>query len=153
MIVVFCGKRNSGKTTLCKAFHTWIKSNANMKLKCHYLDSDKLKYIFDIKGVNKINEKKLLNISVDLARYESYLNHIVLLAMSFAYEEERKRLSGLKDVLWIYLDGEGRETIKEEYESFEEPNLECINTHQLSENECLEIVITKYKNFCLTSQK
>ena len=58
MVVVFFGKRNSGKTTLCRNFYQWVRSNTPLRV--HYIDNDKFRFIFNLKSIDKETEIDLL---------------------------------------------------------------------------------------------
>ena len=77
MIVVFYGKRNSGKTTLCREFYGWVKQN--LPLRCHYLDADKLRFVYGLKGFSEQTERALIQKAMEISRYEESLNDVVLL--------------------------------------------------------------------------
>lgn len=154
MVVVFFGKRNAGKTTLCKNFYQWVRSNTPLRV--HYIDNDKFRFIFNLKYIDKETEIDLLEKASTIAKYEQSLNDVVLMSLSFAYDYLRKKLSNDNKVLWVYLthDAENRHTNKKEFEKFEEPdNVFTINTDEHAINESLNLVIEKYKEFCLVSHK
>ena len=146
MVVVFFGKRNSGKTTLCRNFYQWVRSNTPLRV--HYIDNDKFRFIFNLKSVDKQSEVDLLEKASTIAKYEQSLNDIVLMSLSFAYENLRQKLSNENKVLWIYLthDAENRHTNKKEFDKYEEPdNVFTINTDENSVDEALNLSIEKYK--------
>lgn len=151
MIVVFYGKRNSGKTTICREFYGWVKKN--LPLRCHYLDSDKLRFIYAMKGFSKDTERALIAKSMEIARYEESLNDLVLMSMSFAYEDQRKSFDENKGVLWIYLehDESMRASNKKEYQDYEDPDTDGINTTKTGIEETLAVVISRYRDFCSQS--
>jgi len=154
MVVVFFGKRNTGKTTLCRNFYQWVRSNTPLRV--HYIDNDKFRFIFNLKSVDKQSEVDLLEKASTIAKYEQSLNDIVLMSLSFAYENLRQKLSNENKVLWIYLthDAENRHTNKKEFDKYEEPdNVFTINTDENSVDEALNLSIEKYKEFCLVSHK
>lgn len=154
MVVVFFGKRNSGKTTLCRNFYQWVRSNTPLRV--HYIDNDKFRFIFNLKSFDKKTEMELLEKASVIAKYEQSLNDLVLISMSFAYDNLRKKLSSENKVLWIYTNhqSENRPTNKKDFDDFEEPEgVFTINTDALSTEESLNEVIEKYKEFCLVSHK
>ena len=109
-----------------------------------------------MKSVDKETEIDLLEKASTIAKYEQSLNDVVLMSLSFAYDNLRKKLSNDNKVLWVYLthDSNNRQSNKKEFEQFEEPdNVFTINTDELSVNESLNVVIEKYKEFCLVSHK
>ena len=121
MVVVFFGKRNSGKTTLCRNFYQWVRSNTPLRV--HYIDNDKFRYIFNLKSMDKKTEVELLEKASTIAKYEQSLNDLVLVSMSFAYENLRKKLTDENKVLWVYTqhNSEHRPTNKKDFEEFELP--------------------------------
>jgi adenylylsulfate kinase-like enzyme len=152
MIVVFYGKRNSGKTTICREFYGWIKQN--LPVRCHYLDSDKLRFVYGMKGFSQETERALIAKSMEIARYEESLNDVVLVSVSFAYEDQRILFNEKKGILWVYLthDEEKRISNKKEYADYEEPSdPEAIDTTNQSVESVLQEVIGKYRNFCLSN--
>lgn len=154
MVVVFFGKRNSGKTTLCRNFYQWVRSNTPLRV--HYIDNDKFRFIFNLKSIDKESEVDLLEKASIIAKYEQSLNDIVLMSLSFAYDNLRKKLSNENKVLWIYTihNPKIRHTNKKEFEQFEEPeNVFTINTDTNSLDDALNLAIEKYKEFCLVSHK
>lgn len=153
MIVVFYGKRNTGKTTICREFFGWVKQN--LPLRCHYLDSDKLRFVYGLKGFSFETEKALIDKAMKIAQYEASLNDLVLVSISFAYDDQRVEFNDKKGVLWIYLthDETQRPTNKKEYHNFQEPSVtDSLNTTSMTLAETLNKVILTYKNFCSTSQ-
>lgn len=154
MVVVFFGKRNSGKTTLCRNFYQWVRSNTPLRV--HYIDNDKFRFIFNLKSLDKKTETELLEKASVIAKYEQSLNDLVLISMSFAYDNLRKKLSSENKVLWVYTnhESENRPTSKKDFDDFEEPEgVFTVNTDKLSPEESLNSVIEKYKEFCLVSHK
>jgi GTPase SAR1 family protein len=154
MVVVFFGKRNSGKTTLCRNFYQWVRSNTPLRV--HYIDNDKFRFIFNLKSLDKNTEAELLEKASVIAKYEQSLNDLVLISMSFAYDNLRKKLTNENKVLWVYMNHESksRPTSKKDFEDFEEPeDVFTINTDVFSPEESLNAVIEKYKDFCLVSHK
>lgn len=154
MVVVFFGKRNSGKTTLCRNFYQWVRSNTPLRV--HYIDNDKFRFIFNLKSIDKQSEIDLLEKASTIAKYEQSLNDLVLMSLSFAYDNLRKKLSSENKVLWIYTthNPEIRQTNKKEFEEFEEPeNVFTINTDDHTMEDALNLAIEKYKEFCLVSHK
>jgi len=150
MIVVFYGARDSGKTTLCKLFHSWLRSETNYK-KIHYIDSDKIKYVFS-KGqtMYDIASFGLHDRAVICARYEESLNEVVLMAMPFPTQKERDLLSDHPNTLWLYLKdiNSARELKnKKPIIPFEEPSDQIIDTGLNNEIKTLDIVIEKFKQF------
>lgn len=153
MIVVFFGKRNSGKTTLCREFYGWVKQN--LPLRCHYLDADKLRFVYGLKGFSEDIEKALIQKAMEISRYEESLNDVVLISISFAYREQRKAFEENKGVLWIPLTHceSKRPTNKKEFENAEFEKLDNeIDTSQYDIKSSLDLVIKRYKDFCVTSQ-
>lgn len=153
MIVVFYGKRNSGKTTICREFFGWVKQN--LPLRCHYLDSDKLRFVYGLKGFSIETERTLIDKAMKIAQYEESLNDLVLVSMSFAYEDQRKEFDVKKGILWIYLthDENERPSNKKEYQEYQEPmDANSINTSTMTLTESLEEVVKRYKAFCSTAQ-
>lgn len=149
MIVVFYGKRNSGKTTICREFYGWIKQN--LPVRCHYLDSDKLRFVYGMKGFSQETERALIAKSMEIARYEESLNDVVLVSVSFAYEDQRVQFNENKGILWIYLthNEEKRISNKKEYADYQEPTeCESIDTTSQSVESVLQEVIKKYRQFC-----
>lgn len=103
MIVVFCGHSQSGKTTMCKMFHTYLKANTRFK-KIHYIDADKLIYVFEKLGRKVKNDPVELHaLGSDIAIYEKSINEIVLMALPFDRPEFRSRIDS-SNTLWIWLD-------------------------------------------------
>jgi adenylylsulfate kinase-like enzyme len=154
MVVVFFGKRNSGKTTLCRNFYQWVRSNTPLRV--HYIDNDKFRFIFNLKSMDKKTEVELLEKASTIAKYEQSLNDLVLVSMSFAYENLRKKLTDENKVLWVYTqhNSEHRPTNKKDFEEFEEPeNVFTISTDEGTPEQSLNLVIEKYKEFCLVSHK
>jgi tRNA uridine 5-carbamoylmethylation protein Kti12 len=154
MVVVFFGKRNSGKTTLCRNFYQWVRSNTPLRV--HYIDNDKFRFIFSMKSVDTKSEIELLEKASVIAKYEQSLNDLVLMSMSFAFENLRKKLSNENKVMWVYTThtSEKRPSNKKDLDEFEEPeNVFTINTDNLTPDESLNLVIEKYKEFCLLSHK
>lgn len=153
MIVVFYGKRNSGKTTLCREFYGYVKQN--LPVRCHYLDGDKLRFVYGLKGITEETEKLLIEKAMQIAKYEESLNDLVLMSMSFAYGEQRERFAENKGVLWVYLehDKDTRNTNKKEYQNYDEPkNVFTINTSEKNIAECLDLAVNCYKEFVTKSQ-
>lgn len=151
MIVVFFGQRNSGKTKLCKHFFLWIKEN--LPVTCHYMDSDRLRSVFNINGYEIEDEILVSEIAITAAIYEQSLNNIVLVSSAFPLNSLRHRISENNKVLWIYLKHDKSKRIdhtKKDFEKFEIPEIEAINTTDKSEKECLQIIINKYRQFCST---
>lgn len=154
MVVVFFGKRNSGKTTLCRNFYQWVRSNTPLRV--HYIDNDKFRFIFNMKSMDKKTETELLEKATTIAKYEQSLNDLVLISMSFAYENLRKKLTSENKVLWVYTNhtSDSRPTNKKEFEDFEEPDdVFTVKTDDKTPEEALTLVIEKYKEFCLVSHK
>lgn len=153
MIVVFYGKRNSGKTTLCREFYGWVKQN--LPLRCHYLDADKLRFIYGLKGFSEQTERALVQKAMEISRYEESLNDLVLISISFAYKDQRVSFDENKGILWIPLthDESKRPTNKKE---FENPDFEkIVNQIDTTVNDiqsALNTVIQRYKDFCVNSQ-
>lgn len=111
MIVVFCGHSQSGKTTMCKMFHKWMKNSTRFK-KIHYIDSDKVTFVFEKQGRNiRNNPIDLHGLASDIAIYEKSINEIVLLALNFEEPEYRSRIDS-DTTLWLWMDAKGsaRET-------------------------------------------
>jgi hypothetical protein len=106
MIVVFCGPPDSGKTTLSKLFHNWMKQNTRFK-KIHYIDADKLKYVFDKAG-QPTDDNALHSKAADIAVYEHSINEIILVAMPFNHKSMRMPLVG-PDTMWLFLNPNGRD--------------------------------------------
>ena len=149
MIVVFYGKRNSGKTTLCREFYGWVKKN--LPLRCHYLDSDKLRFVYGMKGFSTETERALIDKSIEIARYEESLNDLVLMSVSFAYDDQRKKLDEQRGVLWVYLkhDQEKRMSNKKDYTDYEEPTTGLtIDTSKVNVEDCLANIVDEYRTFC-----
>jgi len=154
MVVVFFGKRNSGKTTLCRNFYQWVRSNTPLRV--HYIDNDKFRFIFNMKSLDKKTESELLEKASVIAKYEQSLNDLVLISMSFAYDNLRKKLSSENKVLWVYTKhaSDSRPTSKKEFDDFEEPeDVFTVNTDEFTPEQSLNLVIEKYKEFCLVSHK
>jgi GTPase SAR1 family protein len=153
MIVVFYGKRNSGKTTLCREFYGWVKQN--LPLRCHYLDADKLRFVYGLKGFSEQTERALIQKAMEISRYEESLNDLVLISISFAYKDQRETFEENRGILWIQLshDESKRPTNKKEFENHQFEILEnTINTSQQDVKSALNVVIQRYKEFCVTSQ-
>lgn len=153
MIVVFYGKRNSGKTTICREFFGWVKQN--LPLRCHYLDSDKLRFVYGMKGFSKETERALIDKAMKIALYEESLNDLVLVSISFAYEDQRQSFDTKKGVLWVYLthDEKERASNKKEYQEYEEPmSVLPLNTSTMTLTESLDEVVKRYREFCSTAQ-
>lgn len=153
MIVAFFGKRNSGKTTLCREFYGWVKQN--LPVRCHYLDSDKLRFVYGLKGFSEETERALITKAMEISRYEESLNDLVLISISFAYKDQRELFEANRGVLWIYLehDDSKRPCNKKEFENFHEPlKQNCINTTDSDLKTSLNEAITRYRDFCVNSQ-
>jgi GTPase SAR1 family protein len=153
MIVVFYGKRNSGKTTLCREFYGWVKQN--LPLRCHYLDADKLRFVYGLKGFSEQTERALVQKAMEISRYEESLNDVVLISISFAYKDQREVFEENRGILWIPLthDESQRPTNKKEFENAQFEKLENeIDTSQNDVKSALNTVIQRYKDFCVTSQ-
>jgi hypothetical protein len=106
--------------------------------------------------MDKKTETELLEKATTIAKYEQSLNDLVLISMSFAYENLRKKLTSENKVLWIYTDhsSDSRPTNKKEFEDFEEPDdVFTVKTDDKTPEEALTLVIEKYKEFCLVSHK
>lgn len=153
MIVVFYGKRNSGKTTLCREFYGWVKQN--LPLRCHYLDADKLRFVYGLKGFSEQTERALIQKAMEISRYEESLNDLVLISISFAYKDQRETFEENRGILWIPLshDESKRPTNKKEFENHQFEILEnTIDTSAQDVKSALNVVIQRYKEFCVTSQ-
>lgn len=153
MIVVFYGKRNSGKTTLCREFYGWVKQN--LPLRCHYLDADKLRFVYGLKGFSEQTERALVQKAMEISRYEESLNDLVLISISFAYKDQRVSFDENKGVLWIPLthDETKRPTNKKEFENPDFSKIENqIDTTANDVQSALNAVINRYKDFCVNSQ-
>jgi len=149
MIVVFYGKRNSGKTTICREFYGWVKKN--LPLRCHYLDSDKLRFVYALKGFAESTERALIEKAMEIAHYEESLNDIVLVSLSFAYADQREKFESRKGIMWVYLNHEQskRPSNKKEIQNFDEPKKAIgINTTDLSIEDTLLEVVKRYKDYC-----
>jgi len=153
MIVVFCGKRNSGKTTLCREFYGWVKQN--LPLRCHYLDADKLRFVYGLKGFSEQTERALIEKAMEISRYEESLNDLVLISISFAYKDQKQVFEQNRGILWIPLthDETQRPTNKKEFENAQFENVQNeIDTTEIDIKTALNTVIQRYKDFCVTSQ-
>lgn len=148
------GQPTSGKTTLCKAFFTWIKTKSNFPVRTHYLDGDKLRLIFQNKNYSREGRMQNLALASNIAKYEKSLNHIVIMALVYPYKEAREYLRSLgENVVFVYLhydknENRGRE--KFWVEDFESPIGEdmvySINTSEKNEEMALREVIEIYKS-------
>ena len=153
MILVFMGQPTSGKTTLCKAFFSWIRTKGNFPVRTHYIDGDKLRLIFQNKNYTREGRMQNLTLASNIAKYEKSLNDIVVMALVYPYKEAREHLRSLGEhAVFIYLEydkneNRGRESFwVEDFESpFGEQNVYTINTSQKSEGESLQEVIDIYK--------
>lgn len=153
MIVVFYGKRNSGKTTLCREFYGWVKQN--LPVRCHYLDADKLRFVYGLKGFTEETERALIQKAMEISRYEESLNDLVLISISFAYKDQREIFDEKRGILWIPLthDESKRPTNKKEFENNQFENSEnTIDTTSQDIKSALNLVIQRYKDFCVNSQ-
>lgn len=63
---------------------------SNTPLRVHYIDNDKFRFIFNLKSIDKESEIDLLEKASTIAKYEQSLNDIVLMSLSFAYDNLRK---------------------------------------------------------------
>lgn len=154
MIIVFFGQPTSGKTTLCKAFFSWIRTKSNFPVRTHYIDGDKLRLIFQNKNYTREGRMQNLTLASNIAKYEKSLNDIVVMALVYPYVEAREHLRCLGEhIIFIYLHydklkNRGRE--KFWVEDFEEPNGEnnvyTIDTGEKNEEVCLKEIIEIYKS-------
>lgn len=154
MILVFMGQPTSGKTTLCKAFFSWIRTKSNFPVRTHYIDGDKLRLIFQNKNYTREGRMQNLTLASNIAKYEKSLNDIVVMALVYPYKEAREHLRSLgENVIFIHLyydkaENRGRE--KFWVEDFEEPigeeNVYSINTGDKNEEVCLREVVEIYKS-------
>jgi adenylylsulfate kinase-like enzyme len=152
MILVFMGQPTSGKTTLCKEFFTWIKKGNNFPIRLHYLDGDKLRLIFQNKNYSKEGRLQNLNLASNIAKYEKFLNDMVLMALVYPYKEARDYLRSLgENVVFIHLhydksNPRGRENFwVEDFESpIGEEGVYEINTSELNVEQSLQEVIKIY---------
>jgi len=153
MIFVFMGQPTSGKTTLCKALFTWIKTKSNFPVRTHYIDGDKLRLIFQNKNYSREGRMQNLTLASNIAKYERSLNDVVLMAFVYPYKEARDYLRSLGErVVFIHLEYDesakrGRESFwVSDFESTHgEDNVYKINTSERSESEALQEVIDIYK--------
>jgi adenylylsulfate kinase-like enzyme len=153
MIIVFMGQPTSGKTTLCKAFFSWIRTKGNFPVRTHYLDGDKLRLIFQNKNYSREGRMQNLALASNIAKYEKSLNDIVIMALVYPYKEARDFLRSLgENVVFVYLhydknENRGRENFW--VEDFEVPMGEDkvypINTTEKNEEVALQEVIEIYK--------
>lgn len=154
MIIVFMGQPTSGKTTLCKAFFSWIRTKSNFPVRTHYIDGDKLRLIFQNKNYTREGRMENLTLASNISKYEKSLNDIVVMALVYPYKEAREHLRSLgENVIFIYLhydksENRGREKFwVEDFESpLGEPNVYDINTSERSEDEALREVVEIYKS-------
>lgn len=154
MIIVFMGQPTSGKTTLCKAFFSWIRTKSNFPVRTHYIDGDKLRLIFQNKNYTREGRMENLTLASNISKYERSLNDIVVMALVYPYKEAREHLRSLgENVIFIYLhydksENRGREKFwVEDFESpLGEPNVYDINTSERNEDEALREVIEIYKS-------
>jgi adenylylsulfate kinase len=153
MILVFMGQPTSGKTTLCKALFTWIKTKSNFPVRTHYIDGDKLRLIFQNKNYSREGRMQNLTLASNIAKYEKSLNDVVLMAFVYPYKEARDFLRSLGErVVFVHLEydksvNRGRESFwVEDFESPKgEDNVYTINTSERSENEAFLEVVEIYK--------
>ena len=153
MIFVFMGQPTSGKTTLCKALFTWIKTKSNFPVRTHYIDGDKLRLIFQNKNYSREGRMQNLTLASNIAKYEKSLNDVVLMAFVYPYKEARDFLRSLGErVVFVHLEydknvNRGRESFwVEDFESPKgEENVYTINTSERSENEAFLEVVEIYK--------
>jgi adenylylsulfate kinase-like enzyme len=154
MILVFMGQPTSGKTTLCKALFTWIKTKSNFPVRTHYLDGDKLRLIFQNKNYSREGRMQNLALASNISKYEKSLNDIVIMALVYPYKEAREFLRSLgENVVFVYLhydknENRGREKFwVEDFESpIGEENVYPINTSEKNEEMALREVIEIYKS-------
>ena len=154
MILVFMGQPTSGKTTLCKAFFSWIKTKSNFPVRTHYLDGDKLRLIFQNKNYSREGRMQNLTLASNIAKYEKSLNDIVIMALVYPYKEAREHLRSLgENVVFVYLhynkeDNRGREQFwVEDFESpIGEEKVYPINTSEKNEEMAMREVIEIYKS-------
>lgn len=161
MIIVFFGQPCSGKTTLSKKFHLWIKSHGQrtgVKNKVHFLDGDSFRKIFANKDYSREGRIRNLNLASSVALYEHSLNDIVLMSFVYPYAEARSYLNEISqgEVMWIYLhydpmlEERGRESFH--VQNFEYPEPEdvdlILNTGSLSEAECVKEISALFRKKC-----
>jgi len=147
------GQPTSGKTTLCKALFTWIKTKSNFPVRTHYIDGDKLRLIFQNKNYSREGRMQNLTLASNIAKYEKSLNDVVLMAFVYPYKEARDFLRSLGErVVFVHLEydksvNRGRESFwVEDFESPKgEDNVYTINTSERSENEAFLEVVEIYK--------
>jgi hypothetical protein len=104
-----------------------------------------------MKGFSTETERALIDKSIEIARYEESLNDLVLMSVSFAYDDQRKKLDEQRGVLWVYLkhDQEKRMSNKKEYTDYQEPTTGLtIDTSKVNVEDCLEKVVEEYRTFC-----
>jgi hypothetical protein len=92
---------------------------------------------------------------MEISRYEESLNDVVLISISFAYKDQRAIFEENKGILWVPLthDESKRPTNKKEFENPEFEKLENeIDTSENDVKSALNMVIQRYKDFCVTSQ-
>lgn len=155
MIIVLFGRRDCGKTTLSKLFHKWLK-NGGKSAKVHYIDSDKIRYVFEKHGESMdVDSAELHSKACSIAKYEESLNDIVLMSMPFPNHQTRKLLENHKNILWIWLDYDQSarrgNSSKHPTRNFERPSIQPIDTGNLSENESLDKIIQAYEKYLLNS--
>lgn len=154
MIIVLFGQPCSGKTTLSKKINGWLKSLPR-KVNLHFMDGDSFRKIFSNKDYSREGRIRNLSLASVVAHYEHSLNEVVLMSFVYPYREAREYLDDLTDhdVMWIYtyydtmLHQRGREAFH--VEDFEHPGEDeadlILNTGTLSEQECLDEIIKKFK--------
>lgn len=148
------GQPTSGKTTLCKAFFSWIKTKSNFPVRTHYLDGDKLRLIFQNRNYSREGRMQNLALASNIAKYEKSLNDIVIMALVYPYKEAREFLRSLgENVVFIYLhynkdENRGREKFwVEDFESpLGEDKVYPINTSEKNEEMALREIIEIYKS-------
>lgn len=153
MILIFTGQPLCGKTTLCKAFFSWIKTKSNFPVRTHYIDGNKLRLIFQNKDYSREGKIKNLTLASNIGKYEKSLNDIVVMAIMYPYKESRDYLRSLGErVVFVNLEydkNENRGVVKDWVDDFESPigeeNVYTINTSLKSEEESLLEVVEIYK--------
>lgn len=150
MIVAFCGHTQSGKTTMCKMFHHWMRNNTRFK-KIHYIDADKVTYVFEKSGRKlKKNPIELHALASDIAIYEKSINEVILLALPFDEPEYRNRIDS-ENTLWLWMDATG----SARDQGIEQKKPENAKTISTSDNttpeQSFEQVCQAFNNFMLNT--
>jgi adenylylsulfate kinase-like enzyme len=148
MIVVLFGQPHSGKTTLGELLQEFLQlEKHNWKTDVHHLDGDALRKLYNNKDYSKEGRIANLNRASDIAAYLDSKGLDVVMSLVYPYIEARTYLISLNtNVKWIYLTydcNRGREEFHvKDFDIPKDENVLCINTSNLSIDECKDNIIT-----------